>query len=85
MEIRDRFQKFKEDWPSFGVTLMCDSWTGPTRMSVVNFMIYCNGVIFFHKSVDATGKTQDADYLLKVCKLFRIPLITFQVLHSYFC
>ena len=45
---------------------MCDSWTGPTRMSVINFLIYCNGVMWFHKSIDASGRTQDATYLLKV-------------------
>ena len=66
-EIRQRFAKFRQDWPMYGVTLMCDSWTGPTRMSVVNFLIYCNGIMFFHKSVDATGKSQDASYLLQVC------------------
>jgi hypothetical protein len=45
---------------------MCDSWTGPTRMSVINFLIYCNGVTWFHKSIDATGKSQDSDYVKTV-------------------
>ncbi|XP_039853511.1 uncharacterized protein LOC120711904 [Panicum virgatum] len=44
---------------------MCDSWTGPTRMSVINFLIYCNGVMWFHKSIDATGRIQNAAYLFK--------------------
>jgi hypothetical protein len=39
----------------YGVTIMCDSCTGPTEMSIMNFMVYCNGIIFFHKSVDCTG------------------------------
>ncbi|KAK3124751.1 hypothetical protein QOZ80_7BG0592000 [Eleusine coracana subsp. coracana] len=64
-EIKKHFARFKMDWPAHGVTIMCDSWTGPTGMSVINFMIYCNGVMFFHKSVDATGQSQDANYLYK--------------------
>ena len=33
-------------------------------MSIINFMIYCNGRMFFHKSVNATGDTQNSEYLL---------------------
>ena len=47
----------------FGVTIMCDSWTGPTSMSIINFMVYCNGRMFFHKSINATGQIQNADFL----------------------
>jgi hypothetical protein len=65
-EIRKHFQKFKEEWPRHGITLMCDSWTGPTGMSIINFMVYCNGVIFFHKSVDSTGHSQDVQYIFGV-------------------
>jgi hypothetical protein len=35
-------------------------------MSVINILVYCNGIIWFHKSVDATGKSQDSTFLLKV-------------------
>jgi hypothetical protein len=45
---------------------MCDSWTGPTRMSVINFLLYSNGRLWFHSSIDATKKSQDAKFLLKV-------------------
>jgi hypothetical protein len=65
-DLKKRYEKFQIVWPTFGVTLMCDSWTGPTRMSVINFLIYCNGVTWFHKSIDATGKSQDSTYLLTV-------------------
>jgi hypothetical protein len=34
---------------------MCNTWTGPTGMSSINFMVYCNGMMFFHKLVDYTG------------------------------
>ncbi|CAM0146800.1 unnamed protein product [Urochloa decumbens] len=65
-DLHEKYLMFQAEWPLFGVTLMCDSWTGPTRMGVVNFLVYCNGVMWFHKSVDATGLSQDAAYLLKV-------------------
>jgi hypothetical protein len=42
-DLKTRYVKFQKDWPLFGITLICDSWTGPTRMSVINFLIYCNG------------------------------------------
>jgi hypothetical protein len=65
-DLKDRYAKFQNDWPIFGVTLMCDSWIGSTRMSVINFFIYCNGVTWFHKSIDVTRKSQNSDYLKTV-------------------
>jgi hypothetical protein len=35
-------------------------------MSVIKLLLYCNGVMWFHKSIDATGKSQDSDYLKTV-------------------
>jgi hypothetical protein len=60
-EIKKHFQKFKEEWPRHGITLMCDSWTGPKGMSIINFMIYCNGVMFFTNllTLPATAKTHN--------------------------
>ena len=29
-DLKKEFAKFKVDWPTYGVTIMCDSWTGPT-------------------------------------------------------
>ena len=62
-DIKKQFAKFKLDWDMHGITIMCDSWTGPTGMSVINFMVYCNGIMFFHKSIDATGHSQDANFI----------------------
>jgi hypothetical protein len=45
---------------------MCDSWIGPTGMSIINFMVQCNGVMFFHKSVDSIGRSQDVNYISRV-------------------
>jgi hypothetical protein len=59
-EAIDWLKQFKQDWKNYGVTVMCDSWTGPTGMSIINFMVYCNAHMFFHKSIDASGQTQNA-------------------------
>lgn len=68
MEMRAFVENMKQDWDRFGVTVMCDSWTGPTGMSIINFMIYCNGVMFFHKTVNATGRIQNSEFILKEIK-----------------
>jgi hypothetical protein len=64
--IKKHFEKVKEDWPTHGITLMCDSWVGPTGIGIINFMVYCNGVMFFHKSVDYTGHSQDENYVFRI-------------------
>ncbi|OAY76838.1 hypothetical protein ACMD2_17805 [Ananas comosus] len=56
-------KNLKQQWEMYGVTLMCDSWTGQTKMSIINFLIYCNGKVIFHKLIDATGRFEDADYI----------------------
>ena len=35
-------------------------------MSIINFMIYCNGRMFFHKSVNAAGSIQNSKYILNI-------------------
>ncbi|KAL5659642.1 hypothetical protein ACJX0J_032805, partial [Zea mays] len=42
-DMKAHLAKFKEDWKDYGVIVMCDFWTGPTVMSIINFMIFCNG------------------------------------------
>jgi hypothetical protein len=59
-EAGEWLKMFKQDWKTYGVTVMCDSWTGPTGMSLINFMVYCNTRMFFHKSIDASGLTQNS-------------------------
>ena len=55
----------KGNWARYGVTIMSDSWTGPYKMCIINFMIFCNGRMFFHSSVDATSQSRNAEYLYK--------------------
>ncbi|RWV84763.1 hypothetical protein BHE74_00034298 [Ensete ventricosum] len=43
------------------MTLICNSWKGPTRTSIINFLVYCNRRIVFHKSVNVSDKIHDAN------------------------
>jgi len=65
-EIHNEIQKWKAEWEHCGVTLMCDSWTGPMRNSVINFLVYSGGTMYFLKSIDASGEIQDHQFLLQV-------------------
>ena len=65
-EIKKEINKWKQEFPEFGATIICDSWTGISRNSVINFLVYCNGMMYFLKSIDVTGKIQDHQLILKV-------------------
>ena len=56
------------NWRQYGVTIMCDGWTGPTKMSIINFMVYSKGQSVFLKSIDASAKIKDHDYIYDLLK-----------------
>ncbi|WVZ69810.1 hypothetical protein U9M48_018539, partial [Paspalum notatum var. saurae] len=60
---------------------MCDSWIGPMRNSVINFLVYIGGTMYFMKSVDATDKIQDHQYLLKEIKAVVMKVGYHNVVH----
>lgn len=66
--IEEALEVFKRDWKKYGVTIMCDSWTGMHSMSIINFLLYWHGRTFFHKAINASEHIYDADYLYKHIK-----------------
>ena len=42
---------------------MCDGWTGPTKLSIINFLVYCKGSTIFPKSVDASDNIKYNKYI----------------------
>ena len=30
----------REKWKTYGCTIMCDGWIAPTKLSIINFMVY---------------------------------------------
>ena len=47
---------------------MCDRWTGPTELSIINFMVYCKGNTIFLKSVDASENIKNNKYIYGLLK-----------------
>ena len=43
-------------------------WAGPTKLSIINFMVYSKGSIIFLKSVDASDKIKDNKYIYGLLK-----------------
>ena len=62
-ELRNYIKGVKRQWEEYGVTIMCDGWTGPTQLKIINFLISCDGKTVFHESIDASQHTQTAAYL----------------------
>ena len=57
-----------EKWKIYGCTIMCDGWTGPMKLSIINFMVYSKGSTIFFKSVDASDKIKDNKYIYGLLK-----------------
>ena len=57
-----------EKWKIYGCTIMCGGWTGPTKLSIINFMVYCKGSTFFLKSANASDNINDNKYIYGLLK-----------------
>ena len=47
---------------------MSDGWTGPTKLSIINFMVYSKETTMFLKSVDASNNIKDHKYIYELLK-----------------
>ena len=57
-----------EKWKTYRCTIMCDEWTGPMKLSIINFMVYSKGSTIFLKSIDAFDKIKDNKYIYGLLK-----------------
>ena len=48
---------------TYGCTIMCDGWTEPTKLSIINFMVYSKGSTIFLKYIDVSDKIKDNKYI----------------------
>ena len=55
----------REKWKTYGCTIMCDGWTEPIKLSIINFMAYLK---VFLKSIDALDKIKDNKYIYGLLK-----------------
>ncbi|RRT42490.1 hypothetical protein B296_00057087 [Ensete ventricosum] len=42
---------------------MYESWTRLTRITIINFLVYYNKHVFFHKSINTFDKIQDINHI----------------------
>ena len=62
-DMEDYVNIQREKWKTYGCTIMSDGWTGPMKLSIINFMVYSKGSTIFLKSVDASDKIKDNKYI----------------------
>ena len=58
----------KEKLKTYGCTIMCDGWTGPTKLIIINLMVYSKGSTIFLKYVDASNYIKDNKYIYGLLK-----------------
>ena len=62
-DMEDYVNLQRKKWKTYGCTIMCDGWTGPTKLSIINFMVYCKGCTIFLKSVGVSDDIKDNKYI----------------------
>ncbi|KAA8550130.1 hypothetical protein F0562_001814 [Nyssa sinensis] len=65
-ELQEYIEQFKKKFETYGVTIMCDGWSSITRQSIINFLVYCDGNIVFHRSVNTSSYDKDANYIFQL-------------------
>ena len=58
----------REKLKTYGCTIICDGLTGPTKLSIINFMVCSKGSTIFLKFVDASDKIKDNKYIYSLLK-----------------
>ena len=67
-DMEDYVNLQREKWKTYGCAIMCDGWTGPMKLSIINFMVYCKGNTIFLKSIDASDNIKDNKYIYDLLK-----------------
>ena len=67
-DMEDYVNIQREKWKTYECTIMSDGWTGPTKLSIINFMVYSKGSTIFLKSVYASDKIKDNKYIYGLLK-----------------
>ena len=58
----------RDKWKTYGCIIICDGWIGPTKLSIINFMVYCKESTIFLKSIDALDNIKDKKYIYGLLK-----------------
>ncbi|MQL72165.1 hypothetical protein Taro_004512 [Colocasia esculenta] len=65
-QLKIYIASFKKKWQKNGITIMCDGWSSSTKSSLINFLVYCNRQVFYHKFVDASNHIHNHQYILQL-------------------
>lgn len=65
-ETKAYVDKQRQIWNEFGCTVMVDGWTGPTKLSMINVMVYSSGKTVFLKSINASGQIENHQFIFNV-------------------
>ena len=67
-DMEDYVNQQREKWKIYGCTIMSDGWTRPTKLSIINFIVYSKGTTMFLKLVDASNNIKDHKYIYELLK-----------------
>ena len=68
-EVEAHVNQQREKWKTYECTIISDGWIGPTKLSIINFMVYSKGTTVFLKLVDASNNIKDHKYIYKLLKI----------------
>ena len=58
----------REKWKTYGCTIMSDGCIGPTKLSIINFIVYSKWTTVFLKSIDASNNIKDHKYIYNLLR-----------------
>ncbi|XP_059657458.1 uncharacterized protein LOC132303997 isoform X1 [Cornus florida] len=67
--VNDSYKKLRDEWKETGCTILCDCWSDDRTKSLLVFSVTCPKGTFFLKSIDVSGRADDAHYLFELLEL----------------
>ncbi|XP_026384773.1 uncharacterized protein LOC113280349 [Papaver somniferum] len=67
-ETKKFVDTFRIHWKRYGCSIMSDGWTDGKKRHLINFLVNCPKGSVFLKSVDASNRTNDADFIRELVK-----------------
>ncbi|XP_026433506.1 uncharacterized protein LOC113330929 [Papaver somniferum] len=67
-ETKNFVDTFRVHWKRYGCSIMSDGWTDGKKRHLINFLVNCPKGSVFLKSVDASNRTNDADFIRELVK-----------------
>lgn len=62
-DIQNSYKKYRDEWKETGCTILCNSWSDGRTKSFLIISITCSKGTLFLKSVNISGREDDATYL----------------------